>query len=128
MGMDQSQKPRDQVTDAELPVRDPGDLSNYDNDQLIDFYASMLFVRRFEERVAEMYLRAKIGGYCHLNIGEEATVVGTLKPLEMTTISSAAIANTALLSSVMYPPAPSWLSYSANVTVAREVAAARCIW
>ena len=41
----------------------------------------MLFVRRFEERVAEMYLRAKIGGYCHLNIGEEATVVGTLKAL-----------------------------------------------
>ena len=81
MGMGQSQKPRDQVTDAELPVRDPGDLANYDNDQLIDFYASMLFVRRFEERVAEMYLRAKIGGYCHLNIGEEATVVGTLKAL-----------------------------------------------
>ena len=79
--MGQSQKPRDQVTDAELPVRDPGDLANYDNDQLIDFYASMLFVRRFEERVAEMYLRAKIGGYCHLNIGEEATVVGTLKAL-----------------------------------------------
>ena len=81
MGMGQSQQPRDQVTDAELPVRDPGDLANYDNDQLIDFYASMLFVRRFEERVAEMYLRAKIGGYCHLNIGEEATVVGTLKAL-----------------------------------------------
>ena len=82
MGMGQSQQPRDQVTDTELPVRDPGDLANYDNDQLIDFYASMLFVRRFEERVAEMYLRAKIGGYCHLNIGEEATVVGTLKALK----------------------------------------------
>ena len=79
--MGQTQKPSDQVTDMELPVRDPGDLSNYDTDQLIDFYTSMLYVRRFEERVAEMYLRAKIGGYCHLNIGEEATVVGTLKAL-----------------------------------------------
>ncbi len=25
-----------------------------------------------------MYQRAKIGGYCHLNLGEEATVVGTM--------------------------------------------------
>ncbi|MCY4436719.1 MAG: pyruvate dehydrogenase (acetyl-transferring) E1 component subunit alpha [Chloroflexi bacterium] len=79
--MSQSQEPTDQVTDTELPVRDSGDLANYENDQLIDFYTSMLYVRRFEERVAEMYLRAKIGGYCHLNIGEEATVVGTLKAL-----------------------------------------------
>ena len=78
---DARDKPTDQVTDMELPVRDSGDLANYDNDQLIDFYTSMLYVRRFEERVAEMYLRAKIGGYCHLNIGEEATVVGTLKAL-----------------------------------------------
>ena len=79
--MDRNQKPTDQVTDMEIPVRDSGDLANYEKDQLIDFYTSMLYVRRFEERVAEMYLRAKIGGYCHLNIGEEATVVGTLKAL-----------------------------------------------
>src|SRR5699024_5679327 len=26
----------------------------------------------------EMYQRAKIGGYCHLNVGEEATVVGLM--------------------------------------------------
>jgi pyruvate dehydrogenase E1 component alpha subunit len=36
----------------------------------------MLLVRRFEEKTAEMYQRAKIGGYCHLNLGEEATCVG----------------------------------------------------
>ncbi len=80
--MSQSQEPIDQATDTDIPVRDAGDLANYANDQLIDFYSNMLFVRRFEERVAEMYLRAKIGGYCHLNIGEEATVVGTLKALQ----------------------------------------------
>ncbi len=73
--------PSDHVADTEIPVRDSRDLGNFENDQLIDFYTAMLFVRRFEERVAEMYLRAKIGGYCHLNIGEEATVVGTLKAL-----------------------------------------------
>lgn len=37
----------------------------------------MLLIRRFEERSGEMYARAKIGGFLHLCIGEEATVVGT---------------------------------------------------
>src|SRR5665647_109793 len=36
----------------------------------------MSLVRAFELRATEMYARAKIGGYCHLNFGEEATVVG----------------------------------------------------
>ena len=36
----------------------------------------MLLVRRFEEKSAEMYSKARIGGYCHLNLGEEATCVG----------------------------------------------------
>jgi len=36
----------------------------------------MLLLRRFEEKTAEMYQRARIGGYCHLNLGEEATCVG----------------------------------------------------
>ena len=36
----------------------------------------MLLIRRFEEKSAEMYQRARIGGYCHLNLGEEATCVG----------------------------------------------------
>jgi pyruvate dehydrogenase E1 component alpha subunit len=37
----------------------------------------MLLIRRFEERAGEMYARAKIGGFLHLCIGEEAAVVGT---------------------------------------------------
>lgn len=37
----------------------------------------MLLIRRFEERAGEMYARAKIGGFLHLCIGEEATVVGS---------------------------------------------------
>ncbi len=38
----------------------------------------MVLIRIFEQRAAEMYTRAKIGGYCHLNLGEEATVVGLM--------------------------------------------------
>jgi pyruvate dehydrogenase E1 component alpha subunit len=42
----------------------------------------MSLVRAFELRANEMYARAKIGGYCHLNLGEEATVVGLTAALE----------------------------------------------
>jgi pyruvate dehydrogenase E1 component alpha subunit len=45
---------------------------------LRDWFRQMVLVRRFEERAAQGYTRAEIGGYCHLNLGEEATVVGLL--------------------------------------------------
>ena len=48
---------------------------------LLHFYREMLLIRRFEEKVNEMYTKAKIGGYCHLNIGEEAVIVGTMAAL-----------------------------------------------
>jgi pyruvate dehydrogenase E1 component alpha subunit len=49
---------------------------NEDCDTLANYYYQMLLIRRFEEKAGEMYNRARIGGYCHLNLGEEATVVG----------------------------------------------------
>jgi pyruvate dehydrogenase E1 component alpha subunit len=41
----------------------------------------MLLIRRFEERAGEMYAKAKIGGFLHLAIGEEATIVGAINAL-----------------------------------------------
>ena len=38
---------------------------------------SMLLQRRFEERAAEAYALGKIGGFCHLYIGQEAVSAGT---------------------------------------------------
>ena len=49
---------------------------------LLDYYRQMLLIRRFEEKTGEMYTRAKIGGDCHLNLGEEATIVGVMSALE----------------------------------------------
>ncbi|WP_347350458.1 pyruvate dehydrogenase (acetyl-transferring) E1 component subunit alpha [Intrasporangium sp.] len=46
------------------------------------YYRQMVLIRSFEMRSAEMYQRAKIGGYCHLNLGEEATVVGLMAGIE----------------------------------------------
>jgi len=50
-------------------------------DELLGLYRQMLLIRRFEERAQVEYTKAKIGGYCHLNLGEEATVVGGIAAL-----------------------------------------------
>ncbi len=42
---------------------------------------SMLLQRRFEERCAEAYALGKIGGFCHLYIGQEAVSTGCLSVL-----------------------------------------------
>jgi len=41
----------------------------------------MLLVRRFEEKAAEAYALGKIGGFCHLYIGQEAVAAGSLAVL-----------------------------------------------
>jgi pyruvate dehydrogenase E1 component alpha subunit len=42
---------------------------------------SMLLQRRFEERCAEAYALGKIGGFCHLYIGQEAVSTGAMSVL-----------------------------------------------
>ena len=49
--------------------------------QLVDMLYQMLLGRRFEEKTAEMYALQKIGGFCHLYIGQEAVSVGALSTL-----------------------------------------------
>ncbi|MCO5268181.1 MAG: pyruvate dehydrogenase (acetyl-transferring) E1 component subunit alpha [Brumimicrobium sp.] len=36
----------------------------------------MLLIRKFEEKVGQLYIQQKFGGFCHLYIGQEAVVVG----------------------------------------------------
>ena len=55
-----------------------------DSEQLVQFYRDMMLIRRFEERAARAYTEALIGGYCHLNLGEEAAVVGLMSALRET--------------------------------------------
>lgn len=44
-------------------------------------YRQMYLMRRFEEVVAEMYLRGKISGFTHLYIGQEAIAAGVMAAL-----------------------------------------------
>lgn len=48
---------------------------------LLQLYRQMLLIRRFEEKSAEMYALAKIAGFLHLYIGEEAIAVGAIAAL-----------------------------------------------
>src|SRR5271163_4521564 len=57
----------------------PGSLP--EPDAAREWLATMTLIRRFEERAGEMYARAKIGGFLHLSIGEEATIVGSARAL-----------------------------------------------
>ncbi len=44
-----------------------------------EMLAQMFLIRRFEERAAQQYQRGdRIGGFCHLYIGQEAVVVGAV--------------------------------------------------
>ena len=43
---------------------------------LLEYYRDMLLIRRFEEKAGQLYGMGKIGGFCHLYIGQEAVVTG----------------------------------------------------
>jgi pyruvate dehydrogenase E1 component alpha subunit len=48
-----------------------------DKDTSVELLRKMAVIRRFEEEAGRQYQKAKAGGFLHLAIGEEATIVGT---------------------------------------------------
>ncbi|MFN2317033.1 MAG: pyruvate dehydrogenase (acetyl-transferring) E1 component subunit alpha [Gemmatimonadales bacterium] len=46
-----------------------------------EYLRQMLLIRHFEEKAGEAYSLGKIGGFCHLYIGQEAVAVGTISAL-----------------------------------------------
>ena len=48
----------------------------FDKEQELEAYRTMLLIRRFEEKAGQLYGMGKIGGFCHLYIGQEAVVTG----------------------------------------------------
>jgi pyruvate dehydrogenase E1 component alpha subunit len=57
-------------------------LGGLDSETLIKLFRQMLLIRRFEEKSAEAYSMGKIGGFCHLYIGQEAVAVGAISAIE----------------------------------------------
>ncbi len=59
------------------------DIKNTDRTFLLGLMEQMLLIRRFEEKAAQMYGLRKIGGFCHLYIGQEAVAVGSIAALNL---------------------------------------------
>ncbi len=54
----------------------------FSKETYVKWYKDMLLIRKFEERVGQLYIQQKFGGFCHLYIGQEAIVVGTASACE----------------------------------------------
>ncbi|WP_175869125.1 pyruvate dehydrogenase (acetyl-transferring) E1 component subunit alpha [Bartonella gabonensis] len=54
-------------------------IADFTKEEEINAYREMLLIRRFEEKAGQLYGMGLIGGFCHLYIGQEAVVIGTLK-------------------------------------------------
>jgi pyruvate dehydrogenase E1 component alpha subunit len=50
-------------------------------EQYRHYLRQMLLIRHFEEKAGEAYSLGKIGGFCHLYIGQEAVAVGSMASL-----------------------------------------------
>jgi pyruvate dehydrogenase E1 component alpha subunit len=50
-------------------------------DTALHLMREMLLYRRFEEKAEEAYAIGKIGGFCHLHIGQEAAAAGSIRTL-----------------------------------------------
>jgi len=57
-------------------------IKGMDKKLLREMLYQMVLGRRFEEKCAEVYRMGKIGGFCHLYIGQEAIAVGSMMALE----------------------------------------------
>jgi pyruvate dehydrogenase E1 component alpha subunit len=56
-------------------------IEELDQETLREILYQMVLIRRFEEKAAEAYTLGKIGGFCHLYIGQEAVAVGSLSAI-----------------------------------------------
>ncbi|HCX20310.1 MAG TPA: pyruvate dehydrogenase (acetyl-transferring) E1 component subunit alpha, partial [Cytophagales bacterium] len=54
----------------------------FSKEQYMEWFESMLFMRRFEEKAGQLYGQQKIRGFCHLYIGQEACVSGAVSALK----------------------------------------------
>ena len=52
------------------------------SDRLTNFYEKMFLIRKVEEKLGEFYFSAKIPGFLHLSIGQEAIAVGVAENLK----------------------------------------------
>ena len=87
-GVAEERDERDRIDPAELREEHEQrhqeqlkEIDEVDRETLLRMLYQMILIRRFEEKSAESYTLGKIGGFCHLYIGQEAVAVGSLSAL-----------------------------------------------
>jgi pyruvate dehydrogenase E1 component alpha subunit len=72
----------DTVNGKRAPAGDRSEgLRGVDGETAVRLMRNMLLFRRFEEKAEEAYAIGKIGGFCHLHVGQEGTAAGCIGPL-----------------------------------------------
>src|ERR1700750_370736 len=84
----------------------------------------MLLIGGLEERASQQYQAQKIGGFCHLYIGQEAVVTGALAAIRFDDYIITAYRDHAHAPALM----PVWQNFSAKIPAARAASAVRCIF
>ncbi|HEV7747367.1 MAG TPA: pyruvate dehydrogenase (acetyl-transferring) E1 component subunit alpha [Pyrinomonadaceae bacterium] len=79
--MDQDSSGSEIINPREIKEAQKKRLGDLDRETLIGIYHQMLLCRRFEEKSAEIYSAGKIGGFCHLYIGQEAVAIGAISAI-----------------------------------------------
>jgi pyruvate dehydrogenase E1 component alpha subunit len=52
--------------------------TKFSKETYIKWYKDMLLIRKFEEKISQLYIQQKFGGFLHVYIGQEAVAVGTV--------------------------------------------------
>lgn len=55
--------------------------TKFGRETYMNWYESMLLMRKFEEKTGHLYIQQKIRGFCHLYIGQEALVAGAVSAI-----------------------------------------------
>lgn len=58
-------------------------MDGYEPEFLKRLLEQMVLIRRFEEKAAQMYGLRKIGGFCHIYIGQEAVAIGSIAAIDL---------------------------------------------
>ncbi len=66
------------VMNPSIKDKSPKNVSAIPKSTYIKWYEDMVLMRKFEERAGQLYGQQKIKGFCHLYIGQEAIMAGTM--------------------------------------------------
>lgn len=52
--------------------------TKFSKETYVKWYKDMLLIRKFEEKISQLYIQQKFGGFLHVYIGQEAVAVGAV--------------------------------------------------